>query len=55
MRPIGTALWEIDHIHPRKYGGGHEDGNLRLAHKLCNARRGDGSRRGLPVARVRQW
>jgi 5-methylcytosine-specific restriction endonuclease McrA len=54
-RDIGDALWEIDHIVPRAFGGGHEDVNLRLTHKLCNARRGDGRPRGLPAARVRAW
>lgn len=49
------TLWEIDHILPRVHGGGHEDSNLRLTHKLCNAKRGDGRPRGLPMARVRQW
>lgn len=30
----------IDHLVPRSRGGGNEPGNLRLAHKRCNVRRG---------------
>ena len=30
----------IDHIVPRSRGGGHELPNLRIAHFVCNARRG---------------
>lgn len=32
----------LDHITPRSAGGGHETDNLRLAHRLCNAKRGAG-------------
>jgi 5-methylcytosine-specific restriction endonuclease McrA len=50
------VAWEVDHITPRSLGGGHEDANLRLTHKLCNARRGDGrGRSALPMANVRRW
>lgn len=30
----------VDHVVPRARGGGNEDRNLRLAHRLCNSRRG---------------
>lgn len=45
--------WDVDHIVPRKYGGGHEDGNLRLAHHTCNSQRG--ARAVLPRARLSRW
>lgn len=32
----------LDHIVPRSMGGGNDEGNLRTAHSLCNAIRGDG-------------
>lgn len=30
----------VDHVVPRACGGGSEPGNLRLAHRSCNSRRG---------------
>lgn len=33
----------LDHVIPRTLGGGDEDDNLRLAHRWCNAIRGDAS------------
>ena len=30
----------VDHVVPRARGGGSEPGNLRLAHRSCNSRRG---------------
>lgn len=30
----------VDHVVPRAKGGGDEDENLRLAHRVCNSRRG---------------
>lgn len=30
----------VDHVVPRARGGGSEPGNLRLAHRTCNSRRG---------------
>lgn len=30
----------VDHLVPKSRGGGNELGNLRLAHKRCNVRRG---------------
>ncbi len=30
----------VDHVVPRARGGGNEDDNLRLAHRVCNSRRG---------------
>lgn len=42
----------VDHLVPRSRGGGNEPGNLRLAHKRCNVRRGS----HLPeLAWPRQW
>jgi hypothetical protein len=34
----------LDHIVPVSLGGGHTAANLRLAHSICNSRRGDGFR-----------
>ena len=31
----------VDHVVPRSRGGGSERANLRLAHRVCNARRAD--------------
>ena len=30
----------VDHIVPRALGGGHDDANLRAAHRVCNSARG---------------
>jgi hypothetical protein len=35
----------LDHIQPISLGGLHEPANLRLAHSVCNSRRGDGRAR----------
>lgn len=40
----------IDHVKPRSQGGRNHLGNLRLAHRGCNAARGD--RRVSPEARI---
>jgi hypothetical protein len=39
--PAGSG-WagSVDHVVPRARGGGNEPGNLRLAHRSCNSRRG---------------
>ncbi len=37
-QPLGVT---IDHIKPRSKGGGDGLNNLRLAHKMCNIRRGN--------------
>lgn len=37
----GPLAPSLDHIIPRSKGGGHESSNLRTAHRLCNALRGD--------------
>ena len=39
--PRGSA-WagSVDHVVPKARGGGDEPGNLRLAHRSCNTRRG---------------
>lgn len=39
--PRGSS-WagSVDHVVPRARGGGNEDANLRLAHRVCNSRRG---------------
>lgn len=31
----------LDHIMPRSLGGSHDDTNLRLAHHICNSKRGN--------------
>lgn len=43
-KPVDRADASLDHIVPLSLGGTHEPGNLRLAHLLCNSRRGDGIR-----------
>jgi 5-methylcytosine-specific restriction endonuclease McrA len=40
----------LDHVVPRRLGGGHELGNLQLAHAACNERRDREDRRA--AARV---
>jgi 5-methylcytosine-specific restriction endonuclease McrA len=34
----------VDHVLPRRFGGGDELANLRAACRLCNQRRGAGTR-----------
>lgn len=43
----------FDHIKAISLGGKWEDSNLKLAHKLCNARRGNGTKR--PIRPVDRW
>lgn len=38
---IGRYYPTIDHIKPMSKGGGHVWGNVRLAHMICNSRKGD--------------
>ena len=39
--PAGSReAGSVDHVVPRAKGGGNEDDNLRLAHRVCNSRRG---------------
>lgn len=39
--PAGSReAGSVDHVVPRARGGGSEDENLRLAHRVCNSRRG---------------
>ena len=39
--PPGSAqAGSVDHVVPKAKGGGDEPGNLRLAHRICNSRRG---------------
>lgn len=33
----------VEHLRPRAYGGGHDEENLRLAHRWCNEQRGKGN------------
>ena len=48
-RPVSRAKYDrnesmsktVDHIVPVSQGGSHEPANLRLAHMICNARRGE--------------
>jgi hypothetical protein len=39
-RPMPPTTFEIDHIVPLALGGPHEMGNLQLAHKQCNRKKG---------------
>lgn len=39
-RPIDLATLEVDHIVPRRDGGGHELGNLQLVCREANAAKG---------------
>lgn len=38
--PGSREAGSVDHVVPRAKGGGNEDENLRLAHRVCNSRRG---------------
>ena len=40
LPPNTSASGTVDHLVPRSRGGGNEAGNLRLAHRRCNVRRG---------------
>lgn len=42
--PVAVGDATLDHIVPISLGGSHEPSNVRLAHSLCNSRRGDGIR-----------
>lgn len=42
--PVERADATLDHIVPVSLGGADEPENVRLAHSLCNSRRGDGIR-----------
>lgn len=42
--PVDTGDATLDHIVPISLGGADEPSNVRLAHSLCNSRRGDGIR-----------
>ncbi len=44
--PPNAATW--DHILPRSHGGTWHRDNLKLAHKVCNERRGNGPPLKLP-------
>lgn len=43
-KPVETGDATLDHIVPISLGGSDEPSNVRLAHSLCNSRRGDGIR-----------
>jgi 5-methylcytosine-specific restriction endonuclease McrA len=57
---LGSVCWlcggegadSLDHVIPRSLGGTDELGNLRPAHRACNARRGN--RRGEKTERIDQ-
>lgn len=40
-KPLEMSDFSIDHIVPISKGGGHVEGNVHSAHKLCNIRRGN--------------
>lgn len=42
--PVEAGDATLDHIVPISLGGADESSNVRLAHSLCNSRRGDGLR-----------
>lgn len=50
---------EVDEVVPVSLGGDPFDrSNCRLSHRLCNVRRGNGTKRRKPIAiikRVREW
>lgn len=37
----GNSYPSVDHIKPISKGGAHEWGNVKLAHRVCNAKRGN--------------
>lgn len=39
----GDMYPSMDHVIPLAAGGAHTNGNLRIAHRLCNALKGDRS------------
>lgn len=39
----GSELRTLDHVVPRSRGGTRELANLKLAHRVCNSRRGNRS------------
>jgi 5-methylcytosine-specific restriction endonuclease McrA len=41
QRPVTEKTWSIDHLVPLVHGGAHARSNVALAHRLCNAVRGD--------------
>jgi hypothetical protein len=48
-RVVGDLLSpSLDHVIPRARGGGHSYDNVRLAHRVCNARKG--AREVMPYA-----
>lgn len=51
-KPVEPADATLDHIVPISLGGADEPSNLRLAHSLCNSRRGDGIRDPGPRRRL---
>lgn len=40
-RPMYRGDASIDHIVPKSLGGGNDISNLKLAHKICNGRKGN--------------
>ena len=53
---VDPRSFELDHIVPRKHGGGDRPSNLRVTHKRCNRSRGAGGRRtNTPDDRSRDW
>ncbi len=56
---VPWTQYDMDHIIPRAYGGKHEDGNLRTAHRSCNRRAGQRLRQpgasSMPYAQRGRW
>lgn len=47
--PNDDTAPSVDHLIPSGYGGTDDENNLRLAHRLCNNRRGGAPMWALPL------
>ncbi len=48
--------YELDEIVPVSRGGSpYDPDNVQPAHRICNQRKGDGTRRGAPAASRLPW
>lgn len=56
LHRLDPYSFELDHIVPRKFGGGDELSNIRVTHKKCNRQRGAGGRNATtPSDRSAAW
>lgn len=55
--PAGDPMsYELDEIVPVSKGGSpYDPANVQPAHRICNQRKGDGTRRGAPAAPRLPW